>query len=730
MFAQLGRLVYRRRHLVIAICVAVVAIGGLFGRDLADHLSQEGWFDETAESAVASRLADNTFGRDTDSDVIVLYTAPAGSTVDDPEIVERMRAHFDDLRARFPDRIQKIDSYWDGALTAAFADESHRHAFASIGLQGEGTATVDNYDAIVADLAVDGMTVQLAGLQPIVGQINEGMQSDIHRAELIALPLVAILLFFVFGGVVAALLPVVIGVMTILGAQGIMRVIASGIEVNAFASAVVTLVSLGLAIDYGLFTVTRFREEIAAGRTVEQAVVTTVERAGRTIVFSAAIIAVSLAALFIYPHGVLRSVPYGAISAVVLAAVLTTTMLPAVLAILGRRIDTWSWRRFSRTKTPEELDAGIFSRIALAAMRRPIAVAVPILLVLLALILPIRGIEFGGLSERYLAEDNSARVAQQDFDATFPQFRTEPLRLVVVGGDNAQIGELRTVASTVPGLTGPFEPATPTRDGVTVLEAGLVDDDAAGPAIEALRGLRAPTGMLVMVAGLPTLEYDSIHGLIEDLPLLLLILVTSCFLLLFAAFGSAVLAIKAIAVSALSLGATLGVLTWLFVDGHVSGLFDFTPGPLMFAVLVLIVTVVFGLSTDYEVFLLSRMVEARSAGADTTEAIRYGIARTGGVISAAAAILVVVTGAFAFSDLVLMKYIALGMIFALVLDATVLRMWLVPAVMKLLGDWCWWPGFGLSARGSRPVSAPGQDEQRPGDRMGDHLDRVGVDPAE
>ncbi|WP_068273481.1 MMPL family transporter [Aldersonia kunmingensis] len=731
MFATLGRVVYRRRHLVIAILLAVVAIGGLFGRDLADHLSQEGWFDDTSESAIAARLADNTFGRDTDADVIVLYTTPDGTTVDDPAITERMRAHFAKLRAEYPDQIQKIDSYWDGALTSGFADESGRHAFASIGLRGEGTATVDNFEAIEDALAVDGMTVQLAGLQPIVDQINEGMQSDIHRAELIALPLVAILLFFVFGGVVAALLPVLIGVMTILGAQGIMRVIAAGIEVNAFASAVVTLVSLGLAIDYGLFTVTRFREEIAAGRSVEQAVVTTVERAGRTVVFSAAIIAVSLAALFIYPHGVLRSVPYGAISAVVLAAVLSTTMLPAVLGIIGTRIDALSWHRFSRTKTPEELDAGYFSRVALSAMRRPVLVAVPLLLVLLALILPIRNIDFGGLSERYLAPQNPARVAQQDFDATFPQFRTEPIRLVVIGADNTQIGDIRAAASAAPGLTGPFEPSTPTRDGINVLDAGLIDQDDAGPTIEALRDLRAPPGVLMMVAGVPALEYDSIEGLIDGLPLLLAILVVSSFLLLFAAFGSAVLAIKAIAVSALSLGATLGVLTWLFVDGHVSETFGFTPGPLMFAVLVLIVTVVFGLSTDYEVFLLSRMVEARAKGADTPEAIRFGIARTGGVISAAAAILVVVTGAFAFSDLVLMKYIALGMIFALVLDATVLRLWLVPAVMKLLGDLCWWPGIGQSRRGSAGVaSAAGENEQRPGDRVGDDLHRVGVDPAE
>jgi RND superfamily putative drug exporter len=419
---------------------------------------------------------------------------------------------------------------------------------------------------------------------------------------------------------------------------------------------------------------------------------------------------------------VLRSVPYGAISAIGLAAVLSVTALPALLGMLGDRVDALGVGRLSRTKTPAQIDAGAFARIADWAMRRPGLVVVPIVLVLVVLIVPIRGIEFTGLSERYLAADDPARIAQQDFDRAFPDYRTEPIRLVVVGADNEQLGAIRQAASQAPGLTGPFEPASPTKDAVNVLEAGLVDETNAGAAIGALRELPAPPGVLVMVAGLPALEHDSIHSLIGGLPLLAMILVLASLLFLVLAFGSVVLAIKAIVVSVLSLGATLGVLTWMFVDGHLAGALDFTPGPLMFAVVVLIVTVVFGLSSDYEVFLLSRMVEARATGASTPEAIRYGVAHTGGVISAAAAILVVVTGAFAFSDLVLMQYIAFGMIFALILDATVIRLWLVPAVMRLLGDWCWWPGVRWSA--------VRQDEQRAGDRVIEDLDRVGVDPAE
>ncbi len=400
--------------------------------------------------------------------------------------------------------------------------------------------------------------------------------------------------------------------------------------------------------------------------------------------FSAAIIAVSLGALLIYPNGVLRSVPYGGISSVLLAAVLSVTALPAVLAIIGHRIDLWGWHRFAKSKTAEEIDAGFFSRLAILAMKRPWLVIVPIVLALLALIVPFRHIEFGGLSERYLADDNPARVAQEQFDELFPGFRTEPLKLVVVGADPQQLSDIRFQANHTPGLTGPFEPAAPTKDGINVLNAGLVDERAADTAIATLRGIDAPDGVRVMVAGVPALERDSINGLIEGLPLLAALLVAAALVLMYLAFRSMVLAVKAVAMSALSLGATLGILTWIFVEGHGAELFDFTPGPLMFAVLVLIVTVVFGLSTDYEVFLLSRMSEARAEGADPPEAIRYGIAHTGGVITSAAAILIVVTGAFGFSDLVLMKYIAYGMIAALILDATVVRMLLTPALLKLI----------------------------------------------
>ncbi|GAA5051098.1 MMPL family transporter [Nocardia callitridis] len=686
-----GSFVYRHRFLVLGGFILFVLVSGWFGRDLADHLTQDGWFDESSESVAAAELADGTFGRDTDSDIVLLYTAPDGTTVDDPEVRGPVTRALADLAAAHPEHILKIDSYWDSPFAAQATDATHTHAFASIGLQGEGTATVDNYLAIKSELGADGdgdgpggTTVQLAGMQPIVEGINNGMQHDIKRAEMIALPLVAILLYFVFGGVIGALLPVLIGGMTILGTQGSMRLLTDYMDVNVFASAVMTLVSLGLAIDYGLFTVTRFREELSAGRSVEEATARTVATAGRTVVFSAGIIAISLGALFIFPIGVLRSVPYGGISSVLLAALLSVTALPAALAIAGHRIDFLGWKRFSRSRTEKQIDAGFFSRLAQWAMRRPWRVVIPIVLALLALAIPLRGIAFGGISEKYLADDSPARVAQERFDELFPTFRTDPMKLVVVGADSQQLGDIRYAANQIPGLTGPFDPVAPTVNGINVLSAGLENKNDDNRVMRELRAIEQPPGVRVMVTGVPALERDSINGMLERLPLLVAILIAAALALMYAAFRSVVLAIKAVVMSALSLVATLGILTWIFVDGHGSGIFDFTPGPLMFAVLALIVTVVFGLSTDYEVFLLSRVAEARGEGADVRESIRYGIAHTGGVITSAAAILIVVTGAFGFSDLVLMKYIAYGMIAALILDATVIRMLLTPAVLKLI----------------------------------------------
>ncbi|GEE01587.1 putative membrane protein, MmpL [Gordonia spumicola] len=733
MFGSLGSFVYRMRYTVIAVLIALMGGLGLYGMDLPKHLSQSGWFDPNSESVAGSIVADAALGRDHKSDVILLVSPPDGTLVDDDAFNKKMQKIVDDLLAEYPDVVSREVDATHAGLISPFdaitnsADQAaadlkrermwtadRKHGFISIGVAGNDDTTILNnykkiepfFDDLAGRYDLPGTQFELAGLQPIAGAMSRGMDADIHRAEIIALPVVALMLLFVFGGVVAAILPVFIGGLTIAGSLGITKLIAQTTELNIFAQSVITLIGLGIAIDYGLFMVSRFREELAEGYTVKAAVRRSVMTSGQTIVFSATIIVAALACLLMFPQAFLKSVAFGAIASVALAALLSVTVLPAILAILGRRVDALSVPFLKRTRTREEIEAGFWGKLATWVMKHPLKTAIPTVLLLLALIIPFGNIAFGGLSEKLLPPDNANRVAQEHFDKLFPTERTEELKLIVVYSQDdpdpaGKIQAIADAANKIPGFTKKFSPDASdggsdgvygdpeTGLGVTQMSAGLVNRNTAAEAIKELRAID-DQGLRVYVAGTPALTQDSIDSLMARLPFMAILLVAVTGLLMFLAFGSIILPIKAALMTALGLGSTLGILTWIFIDGNGASIANFTPGPLFAAILVLIIAIIYGLSTDYEIFLLSRMVEARQNGASTTEAIRTGTAHTGGIITAAAAILVVVTGAFGLSDIVMMKYIAYGMIAALVLDATVIRMLLVPSVMKLLGDDCWW----------------------------------------
>ncbi|WP_306359164.1 MMPL family transporter [Nocardia sp. CC227C] len=697
MFAWWGNVVCRLRFAVIGLAVAALLALGGYGLSLNDHLSSGGMFDPSSESAEAGRLADAAFGRNHDVDVVVLFTAPPGTTVDDPEFSRTVVDHLDSLPREHPGQISRIvGTYWrteTGAISAATATKDKRRAVAAIALRGENDTDIQrNYRAVKDVFEIPGVEMRVGGLQPVAGALEDTVADDLRRMELLAVPFVGLLLFFIFGGVVAAALPLLTGLLTIFGAFGIVRFVANFTEVNSFVSPVVSMIGLGLAIDYGLFVVSRFREELAAGNDTRTAVRRSVLTAGRTVVFSATMIVASLGGLLLFPQAFLKSIAYGAIATVTLAAVTAITILPAVLAVLGPRVDLLGLKRFRRTKSAEELDDGLLARTTAWVMRHPGKVAVPILLALVLLIVPMHNLVFGGFSEKYLPPDNPARVAQEEIDHYFPLRKSDPLELVFIADNSQAVGPVWNQANQAPGLVGQFDiPArSPAQPDIYRAKAAVVDINDAGATIEYLRSLELPDGMTVLVGGVPALQKDTIDALLVRIPWMigLVLLVTT--LLLFLTFGSLVLPIKAALMSGLGLGSTLGILTWIFIDGHGAGLLDFTPQPGQANMLVLIIAIVYGLSIDYEVFLLSRMVEARGAGATTEEAIRIGTVQSGRIITAAALILLVVTGAFAFSDLVLMQYIAYGMIAALFIDATVLRMLLVPAVMRLLGDRCWW----------------------------------------
>ncbi|OZF36143.1 RND transporter [Rhodococcus sp. 14-2496-1d] len=700
MFVRWGKFVHRLRYTVLGVMVAGLSILAAYGWDLTDHLSQSGFDDPTSQSAAANNLAEATFGRNTEGDVIVLYTAPEGSTIDDPAFDAAVVGSLDSLVADHPDRIAKINaSYFrtaEAPVLAALGTTDKQHAIASIAIVGtDDTELTENFQAVQNAFYIDGVDVQVAGQQAVAAALQSTMTDDIHRMEILAIPAVAVLLFFVFGGVVAAALPLIVGALTVVGANGIVKLFTHVTDVNTFVAPVVSLVGLGLAIDYGLFIVSRFREELGDGRSTPDAVRRSVMTAGRTVAFSATIIVACLGGLLLFPHGFLRSVALGSIATVALAALNAITILPAILSMLGPRVDALGLAFMRKTKSSEEIENGMWGKLTTWVMRNPIKVVVTIVLGLLALTLPIGNLAFGGINETYLPPDNPTRVAQERFDELFPGQRTEPIELVIQNAQGSNLAAITTQANNAPGLVEQFTPVGASKDGIIVFKAGLIDRNDAAPAIEFLRSIDTPEGTSMEVTGTPAIERDSIDALVDRLPLMAVLVVIVVTVLMFLTFGSLVLPIKAVLMTTLGLGATMGILTWIFIDGHGAAWLNFTPGPIMAMILLLIAAIVFGLSTDYEVFLLSRMVEARENGSSTSEAIHIGTSHTGRIITAAALILIVVTGAFAFSDLVMMKYIAYGMIAALIIDATVIRMFLVPATMKLLGDASWWAPAGM-----------------------------------
>lgn len=746
MFAWWGRTVYRYRYIVIGVTVALCLLGGVFGMSLGKHVTQSGFYDEGSQSVKASVLGDQTYGRDRTSHIVATFTAPDGKTVDDPAWRDKVVGELNKFKNDHPDQVVG----WAGWLAIAnpadapplikgMVSEDKKHTFVSIPLKGnDDDSILNNYKAIQPDLQkLDGGTVQLAGLEPIANALTGTIASDQKALEYLGLPIVTVVLFLVFGGAVAAGLPVIVGGLSIAGALGILRVAALFGPVHFFAQPVVSLIGFGIAIDYGLFVVSRFREEIAEGYDTEAAVRRTVMTAGRTVTFSAALIIASSASLLILPQGFVHSLTYAIFAAVGLAAVLSITFLPACLGILGRHIDAlgvrtafrvpflrnwkysraylnWLADRLQKTKTREEVEAGFWGRLVNWVMKRPLAFAIPIAVGMILLIIPLGNLSFGGMSEKYLPPDNSVRLAQEHFDKSFPGYRTEQLTMVIQSTNGSkvtdqQVADIRNRISGITGFTdqtweerpcpaiagnpcvpGPNGTTHPKDDSVRVIQNGLLHKNDAAKKIADLRAISPPKGLNLYVGGTPALEQDSIHSLFDKAPLMLVLLLSATLLLMFLAFGSVVLPIKAVLMSALTLGSTLGILTWIFVDGHFSKWLNFTPTPLMVVLIALVVAVGFGLATDYEVFLVSRMVEARERGMSTAEAIRIGTATTGRLITAAALVLAVVAGSFMFSDLVMMKYLAFGLAAALLLDATVVRMFLVPSVMKLLGDDCWW----------------------------------------
>jgi uncharacterized membrane protein YdfJ with MMPL/SSD domain len=718
-FTGWGSGIARFRVPVLVATLLVVLGAGVWGFGVFGKLVEGGYGDPGSESARAAEVAQQALGAQ-GGDVLIIYT-PAKGPVDDAVLAQRVGTSLGHLPAS---AVTKSVSYWQ-QKTPQLLSADRKSALAMLTLAGDDDAAkLDAYREIKDDLGVEGADVQVAGGVVLGDATSEITTRDLAQAEAISLPIVLILLLFLFGSLVAASLPVLVGGCAVLGALGILHAVTLTHDVNSFAVNVASLLGLGMAIDYGLFMVGRFREEQSQGRSPAEAVSRTVATAGRTVLFSATLLMIALGGLLLFPQGFLQSLAYGGLAAVGLAALLSLTLLPALLAILGPRVDKLPVRLPRRSSGPA--GAG-WARLAGAVIKRPLLFALPILAGLLVLASPVRGVHFGEADERVLPSSSAARQALETLRDDFPAMSSAGIQVVVRGNP----GSFAQTVAKVPGIAA----VTPSGagNGVTVLTATPKNTDPfsddARDAVRGIRGLSPPAGATVLVGGTTARNVDSLDATVDRLPLMIGLLAGATLVLMFLAFGSVLLPVKAVVMSALSLAATFGVLVWVFQDGHLSGLLNVTPAPPEVGIVVLMAAVVFGLSTDYEVFLLSRMVEARTRGATTAEAVTTGLARTGRVISAAAVLLIVVTGAFALSSVTTMRFVGVGMILALILDATVVRMLLVPAVLGLMGNAAWWaPGPLRRLQEKAGLAEYSGEELFPTESVGRHAAPGSADP--
>lgn len=482
MFEAWGSVVHRRRWVVIAVVLAVTVVGGLWGSGVFARLSQGGYTDPSSQSTQAADLATSTFGNSA-GDVVVVYTAPAGHTVD-----ESAAAALRVLHALPTSAVRSVTSYW-ATHSPLLVTQDHRRALATISLaadSGSASQQAAAYQRIEQRLAVPGLTAAIGGPVPTQVAISDRSKSDLTLAEAVSLPVTLILLVLMFGSVVAAALPVLVGGLAILGSLGVLRLISLGVSVNSFAPNVVSLLGLGLAIDYGLFTVGRFREELAAGRDVRDAVRRTVATSGRTVAFSATLLVIALAGLLVFPIDFLRSLAYGGMSAVAIAAIVSVTLLPAVLGALGHRVDKLSvpWRR-----RPSG-DPKLLTRLSGAVLRRPVAFVVPIVAVLLLLGAPFLSVRFGAADEKQLPPGDPTRQVAETIGTYFPGSSDNAAQILLRGApDQASVEQFLVRAGQVPGVTRVLE--GPTKDGVTLLNATLAGDPLGDTAANAVRDLRA-----------------------------------------------------------------------------------------------------------------------------------------------------------------------------------------------------------------------------------------------
>ncbi|GAA4818672.1 MMPL family transporter [Nocardioides caeni] len=686
MLERWGAMIVRRSLVVVLVGLFVTALAAVAGIGLEDKLSAGGFDDPGSEAAEELALERETFGNRT-VDAIVIFTSD-DLQASDPAF----RAEVEEAFAAVPeDTVVATQAWYDTQDPAMVSDDGHS-ALVYVSLAGEIQNDFgDSYERMEPVIAESDLETAFAGPYAVYVDVNHETKEDLLLAELVSLPVVLLLSLIIFRSVVAALMPLLVGIVAVIGARAMMAGLNELTEVSIFAPNIITLLGLGLAIDYALFIVSRFREEIAATPDdVRRALVRTMGTAGRTVAFSALTVAAAMSSLLVFPQTFLKSIGYGGIAAVLIAMVAALTVLPATLALLGRRIDAGRIP-FLKQSRAVETDHGAWARLARGVMRRPILVATVVVVGLLAIAAPFLGVKWGSVDYRVLPSDTPSHVASDRLSTEFGPERSTA-NVLVTGADEA---DLAGYTESLRGVGGVVDVSPVTAEGDTTLLRvsweGNSQSEASKQVVEDLRAIDTPAGGEALVGGLTADTVDLADSIGNHLPLMGVIVISVMLVLLFLAFGSLVLPLKAVLMNAFSITASFGVVTWIFSDGHLADLLGFTPqGFLDLTNPIVMLAILFGLSMDYEVFLLSRVREQWDATGDNDLAVQTGVQKTGRIITSAALLLGVVIGAFSLSGVVFMKMMGIGMLVAIIIDATVVRALLVPATMKLLGRWNWW----------------------------------------
>ncbi|AGP57725.1 MMPL family transporter [Streptomyces rapamycinicus] len=745
------RLVTARPRLSLLIALIFTALAVVAGSGVADRMGSGGWEDPASESAYATKALEKRFPASQPN--LILLVDSGKKTVDDPAVAAEARS----LAKKLSDEkaVTGVTSYWTtGAPSLRARDRGE--AIIAARVLGDESAAGKALERIAPHYrgAHGPVEVRVGGMVAVRHELQSTIQEDLLRAEMIALPITLVLLVMVFGSAVAALLPLGVGIIAILGTDAVLRGLTEFTDVSVFAQNLTTALGLGLAIDYALFIVRRFREELGRGAEKLPAVAATLRTAGRTVLFSALTVAASLAAMLVFPQYFLRSFAYAGIAVVLIAATAALVVLPAALILLGDRVNALDLTRLLRRRRPArggEPGAG-WARLARLVMRRAPVFALATVAGLVALGLPFLRVEFGTADDRQLPSSAESHVVQQHIREGFPGGPGGAVEVLAEGrgttGTKA-LADYSAKVSALPQVLRVDSPAGRFADGRRVAEPGpaeaarLSDGSAEitvqpkGEAVDTasqdlVRTIRAQEPSFTTSAtGTAAVLVDTKDSIADRLPWAAAIIVAVTLLLVFLLTGSVLIPIQAVLLNALSLTAMFGAVVWVFQDGHLSGPLSFTTsGDIETTLPVLMFCVAFGLSMDYGVFLLSRIKEEYDRTGDHQAAVEFGLRRTGGLITAAALILAVVMVGIGTSRVTNTKMLGLGIALAVLMDAMVVRGLLVPAVMKLTGRATWWaPGplrrlhtrFGLSEGESTDAATGGNaDDRQYGVKGGPH----------